>query len=747
MLKHIAASAGAVAAFAMAVTPAGARVEAAPVTGGNAGVPVAPAVPAGPGQATEGGDGLRAQAATSFVVDPTARVIRASTEMTLTHEYDPDYYFHAYDVPVLAESTNHRAVRSDGTALGVDVGADENAESGVSHAVVDLQPNLFAGDTITFRLDYDLPFQGPRSPGWSRGNDAVVTFPAFTPGDPGLARLEVRLPQGYEVELGGEQMEESEADGQIVLQVDAIPEPWMHTSVIVATRDDHLLSREAEVAGLTLQMRSWPDDAAWIDYVGDQLGVQMPVLEELVGQSWPADRGELEVIESSVPGAHGYAGWFDHAENSITLGDEFDPATIAHELAHVWFNGELFVGRWINEGMADEYAESTLEQLATPGFLPATLPPPDPGGPGAVPLNDWADTWSFDDVDHEREQYAYLASWHVVDQIADEIGVDGLRSVVTAAVERDITYPADPDGESVTGEITWRVLLDLLENAGSTRADGLFARFVANPAERAEMDARRVARTAYAAFAAESPEGWTPPLQLRRALGTWDFGRVADLVAQAEGILAVRAEIDAALDGMPGPAVELTGLEAAYESADDLEDVADDADAGLDAAHAYRAAVERHDQEASGLVARIGLLGSGVDGDLSAARDDLVEGRHGGSLAASEDAEARLDTAVRNGLLRLGAAGLLVLLVAAVGVWAPLHRRRRARGRASEVAQLEAMFHAPPAPPAPWGPPPSPVPPPPPSPAAPTAPPAPPAPSTAGERDPEVPPTDPTPIP
>lgn len=744
MLKHIAASAGAVAAFAMAVTPAGARAvtPVAPVVPVAPVEAVVPVAPVGPGQATEGGDGLRAQSATSFVVDPTARVIRASTEMTLTHEYDPDYYFHAYDVPVLAESANHRAVRSDGSALSVDVEADENAETGVAHAIVDLRPNLFAGDTITFRLDYDLPFQGPRSPGWSRGNDAVVTFPAFTPGDPGLARLEVRLPTGYEVEMGGEQMEESEADGQIVLQVDAIPEPWMYTSVIVATRDDQLLSREAQVAGLTLRMRSWPDDAAWIDYVGDQLGRQMPVLEELVGQSWPADRGELEVIESSVPGAHGYAGWFDHAENSITLGDEFDPATIAHELAHVWFNGELFMGRWINEGMADEYAESTLEQLATPGFLPSTMPPPDPTGPGAVALNDWADTWSFDDVDHEREQYAYLASWHVVDQIADEIGVDGLRSVVTAAVEREMTYPADPDGESVTGEITWRVLLDLLENAGSTRADGLFVRFVANPAERAEMDARRVARTAYAAFVAAGPEGWTPPFQLRRALGTWDFDRVAGLIAQADAILAVRGEIDAALAGMPGPAVQLTGLEAAYESATDLEAVADDADASLEAAEAYRAAAERHDREASGLIASIGLLGSGVDGDLSAARDDLVSGQPGGSLAASGDAEARLDTAVRNGLLRLGAAGLLVLLVVALGVWAPSHRRRRERRRASEVAQLEAMFHAPPAPPS-LGPP---LPPSPPL-APPPPPPPPPVPSAAGDRDTEAPPSDPTPIP
>ncbi|HEY8548254.1 MAG TPA: hypothetical protein VIL36_24515, partial [Acidimicrobiales bacterium] len=434
-------------------SPAKPAVPVAPSTAAPAApaVPLAPAVPVAPGQATEGGDGLRAQASTSFVVDAEARVIRGSTEMTLTHEYDPDYYFHAYDIPVLLEATNHRAVRSDGAALPVAVERDANPDAAFAHAVVDLQPNLFAGDTITFRLDYDIPFQAPRSEGWSRGNDAVITFPAISPGDPGLSRLEVRLPVGYEVEVGGAELARFEEGGQLVLRAEAIDEPWTFMPVVAATREDHLLSHDAEVAGLTLHLQAWPDDPAWVDFIAEQLDAQMPVLEELVGQEWPADRGELEVIESSVPTAHGYAGWFDHAENSITLGDDFDPATVAHELAHVWFNATLFTGRWINEGMADEIAESALAELGTPGFRPATLPPPDPAGPGAVALNDWAELRGFEEVDHDRELYAYHASWYVIDQIADELGVEGLRSVVTAAVERAMTYPGDPGGEELTG--------------------------------------------------------------------------------------------------------------------------------------------------------------------------------------------------------------------------------------------------------------------------------------------------------
>jgi hypothetical protein len=307
----------------------------------------------------------------------------------------------------------------------------------------------------------------------------------------------------------------------------------------------------------------------------------------------------------------------------------------------------------------------------------------------------------------------------VIDQIADEVGVEGLRSVVTAAVDRRVSYPGDPGGESNTGPTTWRVLLDLLENeAGSTRADGLFVRFVANPAERAEMDARRVARTAYAAFA-ERSGGWTPPLELRRAMGTWAFDEVDGFIAASEEVLEVRAEIEEVLAGAPGPEVGLRGLEELYESAADIDDAADEAGATLDAAHAYRNVARQHDEVTGGLIARVGLVGTDFDGRLAGARADLEEGRAGGSLAASRALERRLDAAVRNGLLRLAAALLLVLLVVSAVVWGPVLRRRRDRRRDREVRRLEDAFAAPDAP----------------------------DPEGSGAPDHEVPPTGPTPAP
>lgn len=648
-------------------------------------VPTAPAT-ATPAQETGRDDGLREQSASTFVVDPAAEVVRVSTEMTVTNELgQANYYFHTYYAPVLIGSVNHRAVRSDGQSLRVSIEASDVPEAGFSYAVVSLRPNLFQGQSQTFRLDYELPFQPPRAPGWMRGNDAVVTFPAFTGGDPGLGRLEVRVPDDYEVEVGGEELEREEADGQVVLTADPVADPDMFMSMVVATRDDKMLSHDAEAAGRPITLRAWPNDAQWVDYMAEQLDATMPVLEELVGLPWPDDGRDLEMIESSTPAAHGYGGWYDPNDNTITLGDEFDPMLIAHELSHVWFNDSLFGGRWINEGLADELAQTTMQKLQLPA-APAVAP--NRSGPGSLALNDWTETWSFEDVDGLTEDYAYPASWYVLDQLAAEIGEDGLRKVIGVAADHEIAYAGDPDRESVEGVADWRVLLDLLENeAGSTKARDLFTRYVLTEQQVPLLADRQAAREAYAALA-ERSDGWTPPLALRREMATWAFDDATEAVAQADEVLALRADIEATLEGLD---VGRLGLEDSYESAASMSDLGDEAQSTLDAARAYRDAAAHHDDVSGNVLARIGLVGSDTGAKLDDARSDLGDGKPGGALQATASVERRLDAAVRNGLLRVAGTVLVLVLL----LWGPVLRRRRRRARQAEVDKLEAMYRAP----------------------------------------------------
>ncbi|HEV7762476.1 MAG TPA: hypothetical protein VGO78_25885 [Acidimicrobiales bacterium] len=678
---------------AAAPMPASAGVGSA---GAAADAVAVPAVVAPAGAADDTDDGLKAEAKTTFVVDPPARKIHVTTNVTLTNQVADvnrgnvveQYYFYQYAVPVLSEAEGAHAQRSDGTALTVNLHASEDAaQQWVKFAQVDLAPRLLFGQSQAITLTYDLPYQAPRSAGLSRANDALVTFPAFSAGDAGLTSIEVRLPSTFSVEVVGDPLDQQQRDGQTVLTAGPIQNPDTFTAIVVATDDDRLVSKDIQVEGRDVEVRAWPDDADWATFVADQLGATMPALEGLIGQPWPTERG-LDVVETASPYAHGYAGWYSQVDHSISLGDELDPLVIAHELSHVWFNANLFDARWINEGLADEYAQTTLQQLHKPTPDAAV---PDRNGPGAVSLNDWSTPSLLEQQDDATEAYGYAASWYVMDQVAAEIGVDKMRDVIDAVTREQLPYPGDPDDPhpaTVDGVANWQRLLDQLENVGgSRRATELFGTYVANDSQKPTLAARTQARLAYAGLAERGGE-WSPPVFVRGEMSGWDFDKAGAEILQANAVLDVRDDIDAVLEGHD---VGHLALEDSYEQSDDLTALGAEADETLDAARAYRDADDRMDRGA-GLIGAVGLLGSGTDGQLDEAADQLAGGDAEASLDASASVEDHLDSASRNGLLRL--AGLLVVLGGLA--WVIRHRRgeerRRQRTAEAEIAQLEAMY-------------------------------------------------------
>jgi hypothetical protein len=680
-----------------------------PATAPVAAVPAAPAAPAvptalaspdaadvagalaAPGQEVD--DGLTVRADAKFVVDPDSRQIHVTTAITLTNtkadtrrgDIIEQHYFSRYDVPVLSEAANVRAVLEGGSRLPVNVtAAGSTAQQWVKYAQITLQPHLLFNETQKITLSYDLPYREPRSTGLIRANDALVTFPAFAPGDAGMTTIEVRLPASFAVEVAGDTLDQQEQGDEIVLTSGPIDQPELFTATVVATDDDQLVSRSVQVDDRTVDVRAWPDDTEWGDFIAERLGAIMPALDQLVGQPWPTERG-LAVIETGSPYAHGYAGWYDQVDHSISLGDELDSVVVAHELSHVWFNANLFEARWINEGLANEYAETTMRQV---GEQPPGVTAPDRNGDAAVPLNDWGTPSLLEQQDEATETYGYAASWYVMDQIAAEIGVDKMRAVIDAVADDRMPYLGDPDPENVHGVANWKRLLDQFENVGgSQRATELFGQYVVDDSDKTLLATRTEARGAYEGLA-ERGGGWTPPLAVRVAMSDWKFGDVGPAVIQANGVLDLRDEIDEALAGL---GIDHLALEDDYESARDLVALSNEAGDTLDAARAYRDAHERRD-EGPGLVGTIGLLGTGTDDRLDDAADALDSGHPERSLAASAAVEDRLDGATRNGLLRL--AGLVVLLVlVGVGVERRWGRpRRQGKARQAEIDQLEALY-------------------------------------------------------
>ena len=665
------------AAPAPSVAGPAAAVVASPAT------PAAPSVPAAPLQE----DGLETRTTSTYVVDPEAGAIRVTVEVSVTNQIPnrtrggiiEQAYFSEIGVPILAEARDLVATRAGGGTAAVttrDIGIPY-----ARSAVIELEPNLFYGQTQSLTLTYNLPNQPPRSPGLTRANDAFVTFPAFTFGDPGMGSIEVRLPERFDVEVVRGELERSTADGQTVLSAENLDNPDAFLAFVVATDEEKLVIEPVDVEGAEVEVRAWPDDPAWADFAATNIADAKPVLEDLLGLPWPREE-PLAVVESTGPYAYGYAGWYSEADGMISVGDELDPLVLTHELSHVWFNSQLFDDRWVAEGFAEVYATLALEELDQPQDGAAV---PNRSGAGAVALNDWSDPFLLDESSAATETYGYATSRYVIDQVVAEVGVEAMQEVLAAARERTIPYAGDPEPESYDSPVTWQVLLDLVENrAGSAEATGLWDAYVVNDEQREQLAARTEARAVYDQLV-EQGDGWTPPLEVRMIMSRWDFPALEDAVAEAEDVLAVRADIEEALEGLD---VADLGLEDAYETATNTEDLLPVAEATLEAAQAYGAA-DAHMDEGEGLLGAVGLLFSGTDDRLETARRELEAGDPEASLRASQAVERRLDTAVRDGILRIVAVVLLLGAVLYAYLRVRRWRRDRRRRRAERLADAE----------------------------------------------------------
>jgi hypothetical protein len=143
------------------------------------------------------------------------------------------------------------------------------------------------------------------------------------------------------------------------------------------------------------------------------------------------------ITETVTPYLYGYAGWYSRTDNTIEIGDELDAQVVLHEISHMWFNDLLFTTRWIDEGLAQEYAARAVAQL---GGKPATPNAVNVHAPAAIPLEAW-DTVDLQAQNSQaRETFGYNASWLVVHRLTDEIGVDAVRRVIAAASKDAMPY-------------------------------------------------------------------------------------------------------------------------------------------------------------------------------------------------------------------------------------------------------------------------------------------------------------------
>jgi hypothetical protein len=617
--------------------------------------------------------GLTVRSEVTFTVDLPASAVHVDYTATLTSTMASTatmyYSFPQFQLGVLPGASAVTVTNGDGRTLSFTevAGTDEYVPS----LVVDLSPALLYGRTQTVHVTYDLVASDPRAASYAQVNAAQATFLVLPDGDPGQASVTVVVPEGPEVDVVGGAMTETTEGGVRRWTAEAIEDPAEWRVQVVVRQDDELVESTLDI-GDGLRVVGWPNDPEWLSFTSDLALRGLPVLEDVIGMPW-GSTGVREIREAATPSAFGFAGWYAEGTGVIEIDSALDAHVTLHEMSHAWFNGEAFQGRWLNEGLAEEFSAAAMEQLGMERPVPDAV---DPSAAGAVRLDAWTDDAITDGTgtqDAATERYAYGAAWSVMHRIASEIGVDGLAAVVGAAIDGTDAYPATTDTVGTDGPTDSQRFLDLAETVGgSQQAVEVYRELVVAEDDASVLDTRAAARTQYQALL-DAGDGWAPPAAVRDAMASWDFEtavagmpRVAALLeardAMAADLATVGTDLPAAMQTQVEGSTDLTTLEALMA----------DARAATDA---LTAAVEA--EEGAGPVARVGLLVGGVGDSIATARRTLDEGGYAASEQASLAATRGVEQAPARGVMLLG--GTLVLIVGTVVAVRVVRRRRTAR--------------------------------------------------------------------
>ncbi len=636
-------------------------------------------------------DDLRLEADATYRIDVDDALVRVRIDIratnrkpntvrnTSTGTVTTRYYFDRLFLALQEGATSVRAT-SGGSRLRTSI--DDKKRYRELEIVM---PPLYYGRTRSIRVEFVIPGGKPRSSSDTRVGSAYTTFTSWAWGDTGRSTVRIVLPAGFKDSGYGTGMTTgTDADGRLVMTAGTISDPleWYH--VVSADRESKLTDVRLGSADEPVVIRAWPEDEAWRDEVAEVLEAGIPALQERIGLDWPVD-GPLEVTEVHTPLLEGYAGFYDPDDDTIRMSEDLDVGTILHEASHAWFNHETFADRWINEGLAEVYAELVRQDIGKDDDTPPETTTRTSSA--AFPLALWPRPGRIDDEDAQaQESYGYAASYTVMAKIVNEVGDAAMAEVFRAIEDQHIAYVGDAPAETVGPLIGWRRFLDLVEEIGAT--DGLaeeFEAWVAPDGSDKTFEERADARTTYAALAAAG-DAWAVPFGARSAMGQWRFPEAVAIMEAATAAIDRRdalADLATELDvAVPGDQEEV--FESARRVAD-LEVVGSTLDARIGAAETVADARDALAAERPPLVA-LGLLGEEPAVGYAAARVALSEGDVDGAIAGAQSSMAVLAAADEVGMTRAAIAagiaiGLLLLLVAVL-----LIRRRRRRRSVAALA-------------------------------------------------------------
>jgi len=573
----------------------------------------------------------------SYTVDIVAGVVHVEAHIRVANEGSVGVgtCFTHFLLPVPSGSVGHRAFDRS-LELAVE---SASVASGATEATlaVRLDDCLSYGRQSAIKVTYDIPAGAPRSTAAARISADYVAFVAWSAGRPGGGSIKIVVPTSLTADSLGSDWTVAAQGTNTVYTKNPVRDPRTYrvlfgarsaaaADVVPVSVDDH-----------RFRLLAAPGDDEWVAHVTGRLADDLAALEQAIGRPWPIT-GTYTLRETYAPVGLAAANWPTDPD-ATDVGERLDELGVLYGLAGAWFGSDLFVDQWFAQALARTRA------AAAASVQGITADPPTP-----------------DSVDA------------AVQAIVDEIGVEALAEVL-GYVERGASAYAFAAGSTAGSDsdpaspppVDWREFLDLLEQVGgSMRATELLTPFVPE-ADREWLQLRATARRSYAHLEQRGGD-WRPPRGVRQAMAAWAFADAEELIERAIVVLDRRDQLDAALAGsqidMPDD------LREAYEAAtDDFAAVAELIGERTSVAPVVVHA-EESDQQASGLVAAIGLLGSDAGrqldtalaafaiGDVDAARDNAFAAIDATSSATFEGAK-RL-------ILTIGSA--LAALVAALSV-------------------------------------------------------------------------------
>ena len=553
----------------------------------------------------------------TYDVDVAARVVhvRASIRVANEGSIGVRTCFTNFQLPVPIGSVGHgaldRSLALDVELLPVGVGAAQQTLQ------VELDECLDYGRQSAIEVTYDLPSGEPRSTAPARVSADHTAFVAWGAGRAGGSSIEIIVPSTMRSGSLGDDWVVADALDKRIYTKKAIRDPDTYRALFAARSDEAGVadgSPTITVDGHEFHLMPVPGDDEWANHVTERLAGDLAALEKAVGLAWPVDATDAAyaIREAFAPAGLSAANWpTDPAGTEVD--EQLDETGVLAGLAVAWFGSDRFTDQWLAQALARVHAAMA-------------------GG---------------------NAEFAPDSLDAAVAAIVDEIGPAGMADILTR-IEKGVTA-YDTSARTAVGSppIDWRAFLDHAEEVGgATNAADLLAPFVPE-ADLEWLALRDTSRGAYAALR-ERGTPWQTPLGVRDAMARWAFAEADELITAADDALDRRDTLIEALADSP---IDLPDdLQTAYEGATgDLADVAQLIAERTSVAPVMVGAVQS-DNDASGLIAAVGLIGSDAgerlaaartafdNGDIAIARDEAFASIRATSSASFEGAKRLLLT-------------------------------------------------------------------------------------------------------